>query len=310
MAMKDFINVSGLSKQQVTLLLKRAIADKVEFRAGRLVRSLSNKTLAMIFEKPSLRTRVSFEGAMTQLGGHGIYLSQADIGLGSRESVEDIARVLGRMCNGIMARTFSHELVEKLGQYSPAPVINALTDYSHPCQAMADLMTAIEHFGNLAGRTLAFVGDGNNVARSLATLTAKLDMSFVLACPKGYELEDSFVQQLHAEEPDARYSVTHNPKEGVAQADIVYTDTWTSMGQEAEKDQRKSRFAGFQVNGELLSHAPSTAVVMHCLPAYRGNEITDEIMERYGEIIFEEAENRLHFQRSLLNILMAEGGIK
>jgi len=307
--MKDFIAIADLSANQLQRLLERALADKSEFRAGRLVRTLADKTLAMIFEKPSLRTRVSFEAAITHLGGHAIYLTPADIGLGSREAIEDIARVLGSMCDGIMARTFSHEMVKTLAANAGVPVINALTDYSHPCQAMADLMTAIEHFGDLAGRTIAFVGDGNNVARSLAVAAAKLDMAFVLACPDDYALEEGFSERLAAECPGAKFTTTNDPAAAVVEADIVYTDTWTSMGQEDEKAARAEAFAGFQINADLLAKAPDHAVVMHCLPAYRGCEITDEVMARHADTIFAEAENRLHFQRTLLSVLMGEGGI-
>ena len=301
---KDFINIGDFSGEQLGSLIDRAIADKVLFRAGELPASLDRKSLAMIFEKPSLRTRVSFEAAMTQLGGHALYLTQADIGLGAREPVQDVARVLGLMCDAIMARTFSHELVERLGECSPVPVINALTDYSHPCQAMADLMTMKEHFGDLAGRTVTFVGDGNNVARSLALACRKLAMKFVLACPKGYELTEQFTAAL-----GDSYSVSHDPATAVADADVVYTDTWVSMGQEDKKQRRIKDFEGFQVNAQLLAKAPDSAIVLHCLPAYRGYEISDETMEANAKTIFGQAENRLHFQRTLLDVLIAEGGI-
>ena len=306
---KDFIDISDFSAQQLGGLLDRAIADKALFRAGKLIPTLPRKTLAMIFEKPSLRTRVSFETAMSQLGGHAIYLTQADIGLGSREAVQDIASVLARMCDGIMARAFSHELVLQLALHSPKPVINALTDYSHPCQAMADLMTALECFGKLAGRTLAFIGDGNNVARSLASACVKLGMRFILACPAGYELEESFASALPPS-GQGRYAVIRDPLEAVAKADVIYTDTWVSMGQESKKENRLRDFAGYQVNAELLKAAPPRAVVMHCLPAYRGREITDEVFDAHARTILEQAENRLHFQRSLLNVLLGEGGIQ
>ena len=308
--MKDFIAISDFSPAQLKGLLDRAIADKAEFRAGRLVQTLADKVLAMIFEKPSLRTRVSFEAAMTHLGGHAIYLTQADIGLGSRESIEDIACVLGGMCDGIMARTFSHDMVQALAANTDVPVVNALTDYSHPCQVMADLMTAIEHFGSVDGRTIAFIGDGNNVARSLAVLATKLGMAFVLACPEGYDLEGGFAGRLAADCPGAKFHSTHDPAAAVAAADIVYTDTWTSMGQEDEKAARQAAFAAFQINADLLAKAPDHAIVMHCLPAYRGCEITDDIMEIHAEIIFAEAENRLHFQRTLLSVLLGAGGIR
>ena len=311
---RNFIDIKDFSPSQLRGLLTRAIEDKTLFRAGKLPATLGRRVLAMIFEKPSLRTRVSFEAAMTHLGGHAICLAPSDIGLGTREPVQDAARVLGRMCDGIMARTFQHDAVLELARHSPAPVINALTDYSHPCQAMADVMTAMEHFSRdaadrdsaLTGKTLVFVGDGNNVARSLAVACAKLDMRFVLAAPKGYELDDAFVQSLPA---GADYLLDHDTHRAVRAADVIYTDTWTSMGQEDEKLKRIKDFSGFQVNADLMAAAPDHAIVMHCLPAYRGNEITDDVFEAHAGTIFEEAENRLHFQRSLLNVLLGEGGI-
>jgi len=309
--MKDFIAIDDFDAAQLDGLLERAGRDKALHRAGRLPRTLQEKTLAMIFEKPSLRTRVSFETAMTQLGGHAIYLTHGDIQLGAREPVQDAARVLGRICDGIMARTFSHEVVEQLAEHSPTPVINALTDHSHPCQAMADLMTVRGHFGVLAGKKLAFVGDGNNVARSLAAACRKLDMKFVLACPEGYELgPDADRPRKSAETDQPAPAITHDPHEAVARADVIYTDTWVSMGQEEHKQERLAAFEGFQVNAELLGSAPAGAIVMHCLPAYRGLEITDESFEAHAETIFEQSENRLHFQRTLLNVLMAEGGVE
>ncbi|MCD4699851.1 MAG: ornithine carbamoyltransferase [Phycisphaerae bacterium] len=298
--MKDFINISDFTTEQLKGLLKRAIADKKLFRAGELPATCERKVLAIVFEKPSLRTRVSFEAAIVQLGGAAINLTNADIGLGKREPVSDVATVLGGMCDAVTARTFSHDTVQGLAEHCSKPVINALTDYCHPCQAMADAMTAMEIFGDLAGRKLAFIGDGNNVARSLATLCAKLDMEFAIACPEGYELQGQF---------DANVTQTRDPLAAVAGASIIYTDTWISMGQEDEKDERVATFKPYQVNAELLEAAPKNAVVMHCLPAYRGYEITDEVMTAHAETIFAEAENRLHFQRTLLNVLIAEGGI-
>jgi len=307
--LKDFISIADFTGRQLAWLLDRAAADKALFRAGELPASLPRKTLAMIFEKPSLRTRVSFEAAMSQLGGHAIYLTGPDIGLGSREAVQDVARVLGRMCDAVMARTFSHDLVCQLAAHCPRPVINALTDYSHPCQAMADLMTAKEHLGSLAGKTLAFIGDGNNVARSLAATVTRLGMNFVLACPRGYELDKAFTASLPTGEGAGRFITVADPFQAVAKADVVYTDTWVSMGQEKQKRQRLKDFEGFQVNGKLMSAAAKGAIVMHCLPAYRGCEITEEVFEVHSRTIMEEAENRLHFQRTLLNVLIGEGGI-
>lgn len=301
----NFINLADFSGPQLAGLLDRACKDKALFKQDKLPASLTGKALAMIFEKPSLRTRVSFETAMTHLGGHAMYLSNADIGIGSREPIKDIARVLGRMCDGIMARTFSHQMVEDFGRYAGVPVVNALTDYSHPCQAMADIMTVQEHLGDVAGRTIAFIGDGNNVARSLAIACGKLEMKFILACPTGYELEAEFLDKLAG-----TVSVTNDPLSAVAEADVIYTDTWVSMGQEEEKKKRIDDFKGFQINAKLLAAAPQRAIVLHCLPAYRGYEITDEAFEAHATTILDESENRLHFQRTLLNVLMAEGGIE
>ncbi len=298
--MKDFINIADFSGEQLKALLEQAVADKKLFRAGELPATCRRKVLALVFEKPSLRTRVSFEAAIVQLGGAAINLTNADIGLGKREPVSDVAAVLGRMCDAVAARTFSHDTVRDLAEHCSTPVINALTDYCHPCQAMADAITAMEIFGDLKGRKLAFIGDGNNVARSLATLCAKLGMEFAIACPEGYELEDQF---------EANITQTRDPHEAVAGASIIYTDTWVSMGQEDEKNERLATFKPYQVNAELLASAPKDAVVMHCLPAYRGFEITDDVMETHARTIFEQAENRLHFQRTLLNVLIAEGGI-
>ncbi|MCL2701266.1 MAG: ornithine carbamoyltransferase [Phycisphaerae bacterium] len=300
----NFISLLDFTGDQLAMLLDRAIADKAIWRAGQLPHTLSGKTLAMIFEKPSLRTRVSFETAMNDLGGHAIHLTQAEIGIGSREAVQDIARVIGRLCDGIMARTFSHQFVETMGRYADVPVVNALTDFSHPCQAMADVMTIREHFGGLAGKTITFVGDGNNVARSLSVACHKLGMNFILACPRGYELQDPFLAEF-----GPSYRVEHDPQLAVTSADCVYTDTWVSMGQEDEKEKRRRDFTGYQLNMDLMAHAPKHAIILHCLPAYRGFEITDEALEAHFETILDEAENRLHFQRTLLNILMGEGGI-
>jgi len=299
---KDFIDLSDLTGGQLAGLLDKAIADKQRFLAGQLAASLQRKTLAMIFEKPSLRTRVSFETAMTHLGGHAIYLAQGDIGLGKREPVKDVARVLGRMCDAIMARTFEHRTVQELARFSPVPVINALSDVAHPCQAMADLMTLKEHIGDLAGKKLAFVGDGNNVARSLAIACERLGVRFVLACPEGYEIP---AERLGT----AACQVVRDPIEAVRDADVVYTDTWVSMGQEQEKDKRLKDFADYQVNGDLLNGASKDVIVLHCLPAYRGCEITDEVFEAHARTILDQAENRLHFQRALLDVLIREGGI-
>jgi len=306
--MTHFIDISDCTSSELHHLLDVSLRLKKQFReTGHNDPLLAGKTLAMIFEKPSLRTRVSFAVAMTHLGGNGLLLRQEEVGLGTREPIQDIARVLASMCDGIMARTFEHQKVTDLAKWSKVPVINGLTDYSHPCQAMADLMTLHEHFGNLEGRTMAFIGDGNNVARSLAMACGKLGMSFILAAPSGYELSDEELAQVRQQSPKMDLRVIADPKEAVGNADAIVTDTWVSMGQEADKARRVQHFAGYQVDDELLAAGPKHAVVLHCLPAYRGLEISDAVMEGRQSLIFPEAENRLHFQKGLLAVLL--GGI-
>jgi ornithine carbamoyltransferase len=260
----------------------------------------------MLFENPSLRTRISFQVAMTDLGGTAIYVKPEDIGgIGEREPIKDMARVLSRYVDGIMARTFKHSAVTELAEFATVPVINALTDWSHPCQAMADVMTIQEHCGKLERVRIAFVGDGNNVARSLAFACAKLGMKMVIASPAGYELDAESAQAANQISADCT-SLTHSPPDAVTGAHIIYTDTWVSMGQEDEKQKRRAAFAGFQVNAKLVKSAPAGVKIMHCLPAYRGFEITDEVAESQNSIIFDQAENRLHFQRALLKKLMSQ----
>jgi ornithine carbamoyltransferase len=278
---------------------------KQELRTrGRNEPILAGKTLAMIFEKPSLRTRVSFEVAMNQLGGRGMLLKDDEVGLGKREPVQDVARVLSGMCDGIMARLFKHENMLALAKWATVPVINGLTDYSHPCQAMADVMTMREKLGDPKGRTVVFVGDGNNVARSLSVVCGKLGIKFVLASPAGYELPPADMDRIMSQVPTMDFQTTHNPMDAVREADVIYTDTWTSMGQEAEKERRMRDFAGFIVDEKLLAAAPKQAIVMHCLPAYRGLEISDGAMESERSVVFDQAENRLHFQKGLLAVLL------
>jgi ornithine carbamoyltransferase len=303
--MKDFLAVSDCSVQELHELLEESISLKTFYKSGGRDLCLAGKTLAMLFEKPSLRTRLSFQVAMTDLGGSPIYVKPEDIGgIGKREPVKDIARVLSRYVQGIMARTFEHQTVLDLAQYADVPVINALTDWSHPCQAMADVLTIQEHFGRIAGIKIAFIGDGNNVARSLAFAAGKLNMKLVVASPRGYELDVATVRQANAFTPDCTMQI-NDPYAAVADADVIYTDTWVSMGQEDEKAQRQKDFAGYAVDGKLAAAAPRHVKIMHCLPAYRGYEITDEVAESSGSIIFDQAENRLHFQRALLKKLMA-----
>ena len=303
--MKHFVAIADHSPDELRHLLDVAHRLKKQYKqTGRNDPVLAGKTLALVFEKPSLRTRVSFSVAMTHLGGQGLILRDEEVGLGKREAVQDVARVLSGMCDGIMARTFEHEKVTSLARHATVPVINGLTDYLHPCQAMADLMTLEEHFGELRGRTLAFVGDGNNVARSLAVGCGKFGLRFVLASPPGYELPDEDVDRIMAWVPQMDFELVRDPAEAVRGADCVVTDTWVSMGQEEDKARRVKDFAGFQVDERLMAEAPAHAIVLHCLPAYRGYEISDAIMEGPRSLVFQEAENRLHFQKGLVAVLM------
>ena len=301
----DFISLSDTPQEQLRHILDVARRLKKQFQETRRCDQVAEgQTLACIFEKPSLRTRVSFEVAMHDLGGSTLYISPNEIGLGTRESVPDIARVLSGMIDGIMARVFEHKKLKELAAAATVPVINGLSDYSHPCQAMADLMTAEEHFGSLEGLTWAYVGDGNNVARSLMVACAKFGVRFRIASPPGYELESDLIERIMRQCPGLDFASAHDPNTVVEEADVIYTDTWVSMGQEAEKAQRLPVFRPYQINSELLARAPRAAIVMHCLPAYRGVEITDDVMDGPQSMIFQESENRLHFQRGLLAVLL------
>jgi ornithine carbamoyltransferase len=306
--MHHFISIADCTPEDLRHLLDVSAKLKKQYKsAKRNDPLLVGKTLAMIFEKPSLRTRVSFAVAMTHLGGNGLLLRDEEVGLDSREPTPDVARVLSGMCDGIMARTFQHDKIVKLAKHATVPVINGLTDYSHPCQAMADLMTVQEHFGTLEDKTLAFIGDGNNVARSLATACGRLGVRFVIASPPGYQLDGAEVDRIMSQVPEMDFETTDDPIEAVRDADVLYTDTWVSMGQEAEKAKRLKDFAGFCIDEKLLAQAPRTSIVLHCLPAYRGLEISEGVMEGPRSRVFPQAENRLHFQKGLLAVLM--GGI-
>lgn len=297
--MKDFLAINDYTSEQLNEMLTESENLKKMYKMGQQDLCLAGQTLAMLFEKPSLRTRMSFEVAMTDLGGNAIYLNGP---VGGREPVKDMARVLSRYVNGIMARTFEHDTILELAKYADVPVINALSDYSHPCQAMADFLTIREHLGKLDGVKIAYIGDGNNVARSLAFGCAKLNMTLAIASPKGYELDDVSIERVN---DIAAGSVAqfNDVKPAVDQADVVYTDTWVSMGQEDEKAKRIADFEGFQVNEDMMKNCPD-AKIMHCLPAYRGYEISDQAAESENSVIFDQAENRLHFQRTLLKRLM------
>jgi ornithine carbamoyltransferase len=303
--MENFLSIDYCPASQLQELLSLSSELKKLYKSGGSDLCLAGKSLAMLFEKASLRTRISFQVAMSDLGGAAIYIKPEDIGgIGKREPVKDMARVLSRYVDGIMARTFGHDRIIELAEFAEVPVINALSDFSHPCQAMADVLTISEHCGELSGLKIAYIGDGNNVARSLAFACVKFGMKFVIASPAGYELDAGSIEKADGILADA-VTQTNDPAKAVAEADIVYTDTWVSMGQEDEKKQRLADFEGFQVNAELMKLAPAKAKVMHCLPAHRGFEITDEVAESENSIIFEEAENRLHFQRALLKKLLA-----
>jgi ornithine carbamoyltransferase len=303
--MKHFISIADTPFAELEHVMNVAKRLKAQLKsAGRNEPVLAGKTLAMIFEKPSLRTRVSFAIGMTQLGGTGLLLSRDEVGLGTREPVKDVARVLASMADGIMARVFEHGKLIELARYSSKPVINALSDYSHPCQAMADLLTIDEHFGKLAGLRLAYIGDGNNVARSLAVACSKFGMKFSIVTPKGYELPPEDLKKIKAKMPEFDVDERPTPIDAVKDADIVVTDTWVSMGQEEEKAQRVAQFKGFAIDESLLSHAPGHAIVLHCLPAYRGYEISEAVFESDRAKVFQEAENRLHAQKGILAVLM------
>ncbi len=295
---KDLLSIADLTSEDFA----RLISDTVDIKAGGQYSLPDGKILALLFEKPSLRTRVSFEVAMSQLGGQTIYLSPAEVGLGERESVPDVARVLSRYVDAIAARTFSHRALEVLASYSQIPVINALSDLEHPCQALADFVTIYEKKGNFEGLTLAFIGDGNNVANSLLLSASLVGVNFRVASPAGYAVPEKVLRlaQDYAEASGAGIFTTEQPALAVTGADIVYTDVWASMGQEAEAQQRRQIFADYQVNSELLSLARPDAILMHPLPAHHGEEVAKGILDTPQSVVFDQAENRMHLQKALL----------
>lgn len=305
--MKHFLSLADLSPQEIWHLLDLAIELKEEWKQGGNRPLLKGKVLGMIFQKPSLRTRVSFDMAMLHLGGHALYLSPQEIQLGVRESIPDVARVLSRYVDAIMARVFAHSDLVTLAEYSRVPVINGLSDYSHPCQGLADFLTIIEKKGrDLRGKKLAFVGDGNNVATSLLFGATKLGMDFAIATPPGYELPARVWElgQKFAAESGSRILATYDPVEAVRDADVIYTDVWTSMGQEAEAAERAKVFPPYQVNAALVAKAKPDVIVMHCLPAHRGQEITDDVADGPHSVLWDQAENRTHAQKAILVELM------
>jgi len=304
--MKDFIAISDYSPQEIQELLDLAIQLKKEWKEGGNPHLLKNKVMAMIFQKPSLRTRVSFDMVMRHLGGDALYLSPAEIGLGKRESIADIARVMSGYVDIIMARVFEHEHVLELAKWSSIPVINGLSDYNHPCQGMADALTIYEKFGDLKGLNVTFLGDGNNVAVSLLHVCTKLGANFTHGGPESYDIDPKAVElaRKFASESGSNIRVSHDAYESVKDAHVIYTDTWTSMGQEEETKKREKVFPAFQVNESVVSKANKEVIVMHCLPAHRGQEITDEVADGPHSRLFSQAHNRLHAQKAIVARLL------
>jgi len=304
MRVPDFLTIRDFTTDELQHLLD--LARDIKANPALFSEALKGKTLAMIFEKPSLRTRVSFDVGIHQLGGFSIYLSPAEINLGKRESVYDVAKNLERMVQGIMIRTFAHEIVEKMAEWASVPVINGLTDLSHPCQAMADFLTILEHKGRMDGLKLAYVGDSNNVSNSLMLAAARFGTHIAIASPEGYQPKPALLEWARAEgsKTGSTCTVTTDPAAAVDGADAVYTDAWASMGQEAEAYARKAVFRPYQVNAELFSKAKPDALFMHCLPAHRGEEVTDEVIDSPNSVVFPEAENRLHVQKAILLEMM------
>lgn len=301
--MRHLVTLSDLTSVEIERIFAITEDLKTKYEKGLREPLLPGRVMALLFEKQSLRTRVSFEAGMTHLGGGAMFLGE-DVGFGKRETMSDFGRVLGELVDVVVVRAKSHETVVDLAEHCTCPVINGLTDFAHPCQAMADLYTLRETFGSLKGRTLAWIGDGNNVARSLALGCGKVGMRFAIAAPEGYEFESSFVERLKKEVPDLDLLQTNDPGQAVADACAVYTDVWASMGQEAEMEQRQKDFAAYQVNATLMAKAPQDALFMHCLPARRGEEVTDEVMDSEASVIVRQAGNRMHAQKGILAWLL------
>ena len=302
---RDLLSIADLAPDEVERILQTALSLK---RDGGGAHLLAGKTLAMVFEKPSLRTRVSFDVAMQELGGHAVYLSQSEVGLGQREPVADVSRVLARYVDIIAARTYEHQTLLDLARHADIPVINALSDEEHPCQAMADLLTVLEHKGGLRGVRMAYVGDGFNVAASLAEAAALAGVSFAIASPPGYRLSESTLRFIERTAADngGRVDLYETPAEAVRDADVVYTDVWTSMGQEDTYAERREAFAGYTVSADLMALAKPDAIFMHDLPAHRGDEVTEDVIEGAQSVVFDQAENRLHAQKAILALLASD----
>jgi ornithine carbamoyltransferase len=302
--MRHFIDLLDWSSADILKLLKTAARLKKAHVQGKDKPVLRGRVLGMIFEKPSLRTRISFQAAMTHLGGESVFMSEKEVGLGKRETLADVARTLSQFVDAVVLRTFHHTTVVQFAQHATCPVINGLSDYYHPCQALGDLLTMQECFGALEGRTLVFVGDGNNVARSLAVGCGKLGVRFVLSAPAGYEFDDEFRATFRKAVPAGELVEEPDPGQAVNNADVIYTDVWASMGQEEEADRRQRHFAPYQVNAALLKKAPNHVKFMHCLPAHRGEEVTDDVIESPASVVFQQAGNRMHAQKALLQWIL------
>lgn len=304
---RHLLTVESLRPEEIREIFRIAHELKARWRQGQYTPVLAGRVMALLFEKPSLRTRVSFQSAMVQLGGSSLFLGE-ETGLGKREKLCDFVRVLCRYVDVIVLRAFEHAKVEEFASYATVSVINGLTDYSHPCQALADLFTIEEHFGTLEGQKVAYIGDGNNVARSLAMACAKLGVPFVMATPPGYRFSEEFVRRLITCGMSGGLQVTDDPAKAVRDATVVYTDVWTSMGQEAEAERRRRDFAAYQVNEILMAQAAPEAVFMHCMPAHRGEEVTDGVIDGPQSIVLEQAANRLHLQKGIL-VWLLKGGL-
>ncbi len=302
--MRHVLSVFDLSPEEIHKLFVEAAHLKAAHQRRIPTPVLAGRVLALVFEKPSLRTRVSFQAGIAQLGASSLFLNGNDVGLGSRESVPDVARTVSQYADGVILRTFAQQTVEDFATHSTCPVINGLSDRFHPCQALADVFTLAELCGDVQGRTVAFVGDGNNVARCLAVCCGKLGVNFVLAAPKEYQFDKAFLKVYQKEVGRDPIEQTDDPSAAVRHADVIYTDVWTSMGQEAENDLRRKRFAAFQVNDALLKHAPDHAWVMHCLPARRGQEVTGDVLDGPRSVVFQQAGNRMHVQKALIQWLL------
>jgi ornithine carbamoyltransferase len=304
---KDFITLTDFTAEELQQIIKAGVALKKKLKQGEEFTPLKGKSLGMIFHKPSARTRISFDVGFFQLGGHPLLLSEAEIGFGKRESVGDLGQMFSRYLDAVMIRTYSHQSVIDLANSTQVPVINGLTDYNHPCQVMADLMTLSEYREDLKSLKIVFIGDGNNVCNSWFHAAGILGLNLTLTCPSGYEIPQEVWDDTmqYAKQTGATLAITHDPVKAVKNADVIYTDTWTSMGQEKEAETRRNAFKEFQVNKTLMAHCAEDYLVMHCLPAHRGEEITDEIIDSNHSIVFDEAENRLHAQKSIMVMLLA-----